>query len=798
MRPCERPGCPGRVMATGFCDTCLRRALPPSPAPDPPPADLPPADLASADHAPDHHAPDDLPPADRPPTVVDPVPDAVAAPPPAPDDEPPPVPPRPEGGPPPLDADGLVILPDVGIPSPDDLIITDPGPPTPRRCGVNGCGEPVGVGYGGRPALARGYCPRCGAAYSFEPQLHPGDEVDDGHYRVIGLLARSGIGWVYLAEDTRVEGHLVVLKGLINTHDTALRLNAVEEGRRLSSLHHRDIVGIVTRIEHTAPGEPEPTEYIVMEFVGGYTLRQLLDPGRRAELFGEPFLIDHVITYGCKILGALEYLHDRGLLYCDLKPDNVIHYGRQIKVIDLGAIRRIGDDTSALVHTAGFSPPKSERDQGRFDYDFDLHTVGATLDRLARLAEAPDELVDRSFQRVIQRARHPERAARFHSAAEMSRQLWEVLREHRALTSREQYGDRSTHFEQTPVLFGSDLGAIPSPKRWTRPVPDAARHLAIGPPDAAAALRGLPVPIADPRDPAAGRLPRLAPDNPKETANHWPHDPALRTAEVALWLCRAFAARGDAGEAERWLHEAGTLSPRAAYDWRLDWHRGVLHLCRDEIAPAQQEFAAVYTALPGEWAPKLALGYCAERLAADSGRPQPLREAESYYKAVWTRDLAQGSAAFGLARIHLGRGERAAAVAVLDAIPPTSHHFAAARIAAVRVHAGCLAGAAPTEADLKQVDDRLPGLQLDWGERDGESRERLVAEIRETAWLCTPERGWGEGFPAGELFGTRGTARELSALLAQSFRRMAVRTNDTELSHELFDRDGQVRPETPF
>lgn len=220
-----------------------------------------------------------------------------------------------------------------------------------------------------------------------------------------------------------------------------------------------------------------------------------------AELFGEPFGIDHVLTYGCKILGALEYLHDQGLLYCDMKPENVIHYGREIKVIDLGAVRRIDDGATGLVYTPRFAPPRRERESRGFAVDTDLYTVGRTLQALAARTAPAAGLAARSFDRLIGRATHDEPAARFTSAPQMSRQLWEVLREHRALSGHEQYPERSTRFEPNAVLFGAALGTVPSPAHWTGRTGEAPPDLAIGPPGPQEAARGLPVPIPDPRTP---------------------------------------------------------------------------------------------------------------------------------------------------------------------------------------------------------------------------------------------------------------------------------------------------------
>ncbi|MYR04332.1 protein kinase domain-containing protein, partial [Streptomyces sp. SID6139] len=303
---CVRPGCAGRIMGTGYCDTCGHRHIEPRGTPATPP-----------------------------PVVVEesPGPPRVHA----------------VAGAGELDQHALVVLPEV--PEPDDvLLVEDPRPPTEgRRCGADGCGMLIGVGYGGQPARATGRCPRCGTPYSFLPQLARGDLVA-GHYRVLGCLARGGLGWIHLAEDTRAEGHRVVLKSQIDAGGALARRTAVEERRSLTDLHHPDIVRIITYADHRPPGGTS-TGYLVMDYIGGRSLQQLFDADAddKARVFhGRPRL-DHVLSYGCKILGALEYMHERGLLYCDMKPANVIHFGRAVKVIDLGAVRAIGDRASAYV-----------------------------------------------------------------------------------------------------------------------------------------------------------------------------------------------------------------------------------------------------------------------------------------------------------------------------------------------------------------------------------------------------------------------------------------------------------------
>ena len=80
-------------------------------------------------------------------------------------------------------------------------------------------------------------------------------------------------------------------------------------------------------------------------------------------------------------LPALGYLHGRGLLYCDFKPDNVIQTEEQLKIIDLGGVRRLDDDTSDLYGTVGYQAPRVA-DEGP-SIASDLYTVARTLAVLA-------------------------------------------------------------------------------------------------------------------------------------------------------------------------------------------------------------------------------------------------------------------------------------------------------------------------------------------------------------------------------------------------------------------------------
>ena len=84
----------------------------------------------------------------------------------------------------------------------------------------------------------------------------------------------------------------------------------------------------------------------------------------------------HALAYMIEILPALGYLHDHGLVYCDFKPDNVIQTEEQLKLIDLGGVRRIDGD-GPIYGTVGYQAPEIETDGP--SPASDLYTVGRAL-----------------------------------------------------------------------------------------------------------------------------------------------------------------------------------------------------------------------------------------------------------------------------------------------------------------------------------------------------------------------------------------------------------------------------------
>jgi serine/threonine-protein kinase PknG len=753
---CNRPGCEGTVSKTGFCLTCFKRPLPTGSVrrSQPPPSASSRRTRPGAD-------------------------------------------------------DELLSLPVFEFPDPSSRILSNPEvPEKSRRCAK--CGTEVGRSHAGQPGLSEGVCPKCRHPYSFLPSL-AGGELVAGQYEVLGCFARGGIGWVYLARDKHLDDQRVVLKGMIDAGDSAL---AAAERRALTMLEHPNIVRILNFVTHPDPRTKKPREYIVMDYVDGLGLNDVAARSRDGENpLGERLRVGHVIACGLQILAAFEYLHDKNLVYCDMKPDNVIlrpghpsEWESRIKLIDMGAVRKVGERDNLIV-TSGYQVPLSEITTRGVTVRSDLHALAVTLDQMfSAVSDQPEEIAVGlgSFRRALERAsdKNPER--RFASAAEMAQQLRGVQREIASLSDHIDRPAPSTSFAPTAGLLDAGLGTVPSLRQWTDSllsgrtsprqwVDDLSKGSrppqADGMPTPAAVAMGLPVPQVDPDDPAAAFLAAAGAADPgrmlaKLSATQ--HD----SPELHFARCRAHLERGaldDAADSARRVR--GLLGDAATGDWRVRWHDGLLALARGDVTAAGEEFEAVYALLPGEYAPKLALGFCAEH------RNESAR-AERYYEAVWWRDRSQVSAAFGLTRIKLSGGDRSGAVELLDGVPGMSRHYDNAAIAAVNILSGQWGSKQPSPADLREAAKRLPAVYLDSGAQDGEARDRLTATVREAAFAWFHRKS--TDLPVGEtsVFGEPPNEQTLRGQLERSYRALARQARDADSYGVLVDLANGIRPRT--
>jgi serine/threonine-protein kinase PknG len=656
------------------------------------------------------------------------------------------------------------------IPTGEPSLLTDPAYPERRQfCGH--CHQAVGRGIDDQPPRVTGFCPHCGTPFSFVPKLEPGAVVGD-RYEVLGWLALGGLGWLYLARDLDLPELRVVLKGVINPNDVIGRQLARRERDVLTRLDHPNIVRIITYVD----------EYIVMEYVDGRTLQEMLDAD-------EPLRLEDVTAYGHHILSALQYLHELGLLYCDLKPDNAMHTGTRLKIIDLGATRQIGDRGGAMVGHDRFRVSDEEIAVHGLTVRSDVHTVGKTLEVLLKQAGKHERDMDRvrfavdSMTRLITRAVAPYQR-RFATAAEMSEQLDGVHRELLSLRRHQPHRMEATRFANTHELLDAGLGAVPGLDRWTQRE-EPAGTIDDGRPSAPMAAARLPVPQPAESDSVRKFLTTRSVAAPRQLLREYEQFPA-RSVELDLAAARAHIELGEAAEAGgRIDRAAGMLRGWAEHDWRISWHRGLLALATDDVAAALAAFRKVYDDVPGELAPKLAIGFCLER----QGQPA---EAERHYRVVWWRDDEQASALFGLARIALRQRDRAGAVAALDELPRLSRHYDAAQVAAVRVLLARIAGELPSVADIDAAADRLPRLYLDGGEDSGETRVRLTTTLYEVALARLGKTG---SWPGGALLGKPVTADGLRDRQEAALRVLADHA-DTARSHVLIDAANTVRRRT--
>jgi serine/threonine-protein kinase PknG len=656
---------------------------------------------------------------------------------------------------------GLIEMPRIPRKDPAKAVMTDPQVPENRRfCGQ--CEKPVGRGRDGQPGRTEGFCPNCRTPYSFVPRLAPGDLVG-GRYEILGCLAHGGFGWIYLARDRNVSDKVsdrwVVLKGLINTTDPDSMAAAVNERRYLVEVDHPTIVKIHDFAQQDEVG------YIVMEYVGGQSLRDILLANQGPDGRRVPLPLPRVLAYGLEVLPALAYLHDRGLLFCDFKPDNVIHAEEQLKLIDLGAVRRADDNVSVVYGTPGYQAPEVAKVGPSVASD--IYTVGRTLavlsfgfqgfsttyaDRLPDPGEVALLAAEESFDRLLRRATHRDPDRRFGSAAEMTDQLRGVLREVLSAVDGVPRPEPSLLFTGERRTFGTEPGPLT---------------------DLGAVAAALPLPQLDLTDPGAGFLATLSATDPDELV-HVLESAPVRTVEVALRLVRA---RIDSGDLDSARTELDALAEADPYDWRFDWYRGLAALAGSVPDDARTAFDTVYSALPGEPAARLALAAAEELSGMDSNR----------YDRVWRTDHTFVSAAFGVARQRLRQGDRVGCVAVLDEVPDSSSQHITAQVAAVRARMGAeLAQLA--EADLVDASTRLERLRL-----DVERRAWLAAEMLETSltWVRTARTR-----PNGRVLGHELSERALRLGLEQAYRALAKMARDDGERVRWVDQANSVRPRT--
>ena len=651
---------------------------------------------------------------------------------------------------------GLVEIPSVPVRDPADAVMADPAVPESRRF-CSHCDEPVGRSRDDAPGRTDGFCRKCGAPFSFRPKLGPGELVA-GQYEVVGCLAHGGMGWVYLARDRNVSDRWVVLKGLLNTGDKDATAAALAERRFLAEVEHPNIVKIFNFVQHESSG------YIVMEYVGGRSLKQILSARRPADGGQpDPLPLPEAIAYILEILPALGYLHETGLLFCDFKVDNVIQTQHSLKLIDLGGVFRLDEPSTAVFGTVGYQAP--EIATAGPSIASDLFTVARTLavlcidfrgyqskHRFTLPANDAVPLFERydSLYRFLLKGTAADPNDRFHSAEEMADQLYGVLRE--VVAEQE---DRPVPAPST--LFTGALRATVERSDW----------------------RVLPRPQVSSDDPNAGYLAAVSATSPEQMIRQLRAAPE-RSLEVDLRLVATMIEAKDYGSAQALLDAISASDP---YDWRAEWYRGVAALAQGRPTEAEAHFTAVYHSLPGELAPKLGLGLTWE---ADG----KVTEAARWYEVVSRTDPSTTSATFGLARCLLITGDREGALSAYERVPDSSSGYLDAQTARIRCLSAPNGAGEPTLDQVLTAGSILEGLPI-----KGEQRDRLSADLLDAALRLTLG-GKAREDAHVSLLGHNLVERDLRLALERSYRALARSSGTREERIRLVDEANRTRPRT--
>lgn len=295
------------------------------------------------------------------------------------------------------------------------------------------------------------------AQTDFGDELLPGTRLFHGQYRISRFINCGGFGITYLARDS-LDREVVIKECFSSTfcrrtetrvrarsqgtreHMSKIVKSFLNEARSLASLTHPNIVGVHQVFEDN------DTAYMALDYIRGNDLLEIIDE-RRADLTP-----DQITGIAAKLVSAIGYIHDHGLLHCDISPDNIFinHKGEPI-LIDFGAARRSATGeaqkySGLSVVKDGYSPHELYATGGNSGPWSDIYSLAASLyhaitgtapencqSRLGAMAEKrPDPLkplagwvagYPRGFLESIDKAMSVVPAARFQSAEDWQRAL---------------------------------------------------------------------------------------------------------------------------------------------------------------------------------------------------------------------------------------------------------------------------------------------------------------------------------------------------------------------------------------
>jgi eukaryotic-like serine/threonine-protein kinase len=323
-----------------------------------------------------------------------------------------------------------------------------------------------------------------------------------GRYEVGDLLGRGGMAEVHLGRDTRL-GRSVAVKMLRPdfARDPSFQARFRREAHSAASLNHPSVVSVYDTGEDEYAGNPVP--YIVMEYVEGSTLRELLGSGSK-------LVPERALEIVDGVLAALAYSHQQGIVHRDIKPANVmLTKAGDVKVMDFGIARAMDDmgatmtQTSAVIGTAQYLSPEQARGE-QVDARSDLYSTGCLLFELLtgrppfvgdspvsvayqHVREAPvppsqlDPDVPRSADAIVLKALAKDRADRYQTADDMRRDIASALAGRPVAAMVPPAAEQTQAMSGTTVLPGTTtMPAVDGRRRAGEPEQDGRGGRAFG------------------------------------------------------------------------------------------------------------------------------------------------------------------------------------------------------------------------------------------------------------------------------------------------------------------------------